>query len=268
MKKASVDFGFKRTGLAVTDPSGSFVSSIKTVEPGAVIGELWKNGPLSEIIVGFPLNLNFAFTKSTAAAVDMAVEISKSFGHIPVYLVDERFTSSVANSKIEKGSKKRKELVDGLSASILLEDYIHGAKAHRVIPRIPPLSENVIDLFLNLGSFDNVLMLGGALRGLETHIIAKKLEIFEDDPVCFRIRQKNSEKVDEMISLNFGVFWDIILQRLKVIDLLVCEKEHIDRIDTKALDGKLIVVENNFEEGTVSVGGRWLTIGGTNRIQN
>ncbi len=268
MKKASVDFGFKRTGLAVTDPSGSFVSSIKTVEPDAVIDELRKILPLSEVIVGFPLNLNFEFTRSTEAAVDMALSIAANFEHIPVYLVDERFTTSVASSKMERGSKKRKEIIDGLSASVLLEDYIRGAKAHRVIPHLPDLSEKITKLFLSLGSFDNVLMIGGALRGAETRIVSKKLEIFEDDPVCFRIRRKNSEKFDKKISLTFGVFWDIILQRLKMIDLLVCEKEHIEKIDTKFLNGKLVIVENNFEEGTIGVGGRWLTIAGTDRIRN
>jgi|YelNatPaOPRAMG01_1025707.scaffolds.fasta_scaffold05996_12 putative Holliday junction resolvase len=248
MKKAAIDFGFKRTGIAFTDPQEKIVSRVETVETSNVLKVLEENQPLSEIIVGFPINLKMTFTKSTYGAIDAALEIAKYFSFTPVYLMDERFTTNIASSM------GKKELIDGISASILLDERLNGAKGSRVFWVIPPISKKVVNLINSFNS-KRLLMIGSALRGLETLYGGTDVEIFEDDPTFFRLRSKN-----EKYSLHFGIIWDIILQRRDLIDLVVCEKDNFEKVREIFKDHAIIVVEGERCEGTFLVGGRWLKI--------
>lgn len=260
MRKVAIDFGPKRTGIAITDPNGKIVTFTKIVEPSEILKEIKKVDALSEVIFGFPINLKMRFTKSTIDAVDKSIEIAKSILPVPVYLVDERFTSSIANSRINvsKG-RNRKTLVDGLSASVILEDYIHGMKAHRVMWELPRISGEIVSLISAIGHFKKIYLVGSGLRGIEFFPIAEEYEIFEEDPAYFRLRQRRINDFDIHISLHFGVFWDIILRRLNEADLLVCDAENMAKIDKCAFPpGLLIVIEE--KKGAVHVGGRSLRI--------
>ncbi len=255
MRKASVDFGSKRSGIAVTDPTGTIVTNVKTVPPTKIVEELKKIEALSEIVVGLPLNLKNEFTKSTYRAVDKAIEISRKMAPIPVYMVDERFTSSMANYEI-LSSNSRKSMVDELSASIILQDYMQGRiKIHRVFHVLPHVSENIARFFSAL-SPKKIIMIGSALRGLEMYNIST-FDIYEDDPIYFRLREVNIFRKKSRISLHFGVVWDIIQPYLSGEELIVCDSSHLEVLSIERLpEGTKIVVES--EEGYLKIGARSL----------
>ncbi|MCK9305573.1 MAG: Holliday junction resolvase RuvX [Bacteroidales bacterium] len=127
-----IDYGRKRTGLAVSDPLGIFASALITV-PAAQVLDFLKKYSLDEkitlFVVGFPLNMN---NQPSEAAADVEIfirQLKKHFPDIPVVLEDERFTSKMAlNAMIEGGVKKMKRrdkfMTDKISAAIILQTYI------------------------------------------------------------------------------------------------------------------------------------------------
>ncbi len=262
MRKASVDFGFKRSGIAISDPNGKIVTSVKTVKPSKIVEELKSVDLLSEVVFGLPLNLKMQFTKSTTAAVSKAIEVAESIAPIPVYMVDERFTSTIANAEI-RSSNSKKSIVDELSASIIFQDYMRGMKSYRVIWKLPRISNDIVSLINACGPFEKVCLVGSGMRGLELKEIARKYEIFEADPVFFRLRELNTLEKKSNISLHFGVFWDIILHELSndssFLTLLVCDDIHIsDDVVKKLPFGITVIVET--KDGPVRIGGRSMRI--------
>ncbi len=262
MRKASIDFGFKRSGIAISDPNGKIITTVKTVKPSKIVEELKNIESLCEVIFGLPLNLKMRFTRSTTAAVDKAIEVAKLIAPIPVYMVDERFTSTIANAQI-RSSNSKKSLVDGLSASIIFQDYMRGIKRHRVSWKLPKISDEIVNLISGCGPFEKIYLVGGGMRGLELKNVAPKYEIFEDDPVCFRLRGLNISETKSNISLHFGVFWDIILYELSdnsiCSTLLICDDIHIRDDEIKKLPFELTTIVET-KEGPVKVGGRSMKI--------
>lgn len=254
MKKVAIDFGTKRTGFAITDALEMIVSKVETVDTNEIFHELEKYQPLSEIIIGLPINLKMNFTRSTYLAVDKAIELGKFFSPIPVYLMDERFTTRIANSM------HKKEIIDGISASILLEERLRGANGIRVFWSLPNISPKIVDLILSLGDFKNILILGDALRGIEKYKIGSNVEIFEDNPIFFRLRSMHQEYV-----LNFGMNWDIILKEINHANLVICDEKSREKIRDILPNETFVVTEVRGVEGTLSVGGRWLKIERTNK---
>jgi putative Holliday junction resolvase len=255
MRRASVDFGSKRSGIAVTDPSGTVVTDVKTVPPFDIVKELKKVELLSEVIVGLPLNLKGKFTKSTSKAVDKALEISREMAPIPVYMVDERFTSNIANREIFSSNSK-KNIVDELSASLILQDYMKGKiKSYRVFHTLPMVSQDVANFFRAL-SPNKIIMIGSALRGLENHGFPR-CDIYEDNPVYFRLREVNIFRKKLRITLHFGVVWDIILPNVEVGDVVVCDLNHRNEMDLKKFPPKVKIVSED-EDGYVRIGERLL----------
>ncbi len=127
-----IDYGRKRTGLAVTDPLGLFASPLETVPSAKIIEYLKKYALTQDIslfVVGYPMNLNNQPSEA-AAYVDIFLKsLKKAFPNIPVELVDERFTSVLAHrAMIDGGMKKMdrrdKAAVDKISASIILQTYM------------------------------------------------------------------------------------------------------------------------------------------------
>lgn len=127
-----IDYGKKRTGIAVSDPLGIFASALETV-PSADIVRYLKNYTQKEtvvrFVVGYPMNLNN--TPSEAAKyVDQFLNLlKKHFPAIPVTLEDERFTSAMAfQTMIDGGVKmmdrRDKSMVDKISAAIILKSYL------------------------------------------------------------------------------------------------------------------------------------------------
>jgi len=128
----AIDYGLKRTGLAVTDPLKIIATGLTAVESKQLIPFL-KNYFTKEqvelIIIGEPKNLDDTDTHATQPVRNIIKELQKNFPAIPVKTVDERFTSKMASrAMIEMGLKKKKRrdkaLVDEIAATIMLQDYL------------------------------------------------------------------------------------------------------------------------------------------------
>jgi putative Holliday junction resolvase len=131
----AIDYGGKRTGLAVTDPLQIIATGLATVPTKELIAYL-KNylaaEPVERIIIGYPVNWDESDTHATPLVKQFLVELAKQFPGIPVVKVDERFTSKMArNAMLEMGVKKKdrrnKALVDEIAATIMLQDYLHSS---------------------------------------------------------------------------------------------------------------------------------------------
>lgn len=128
----SIDYGLKRTGLAVTDPLKIIATGLTTVESKQLIPFL-KNYFAKEevelIIIGEPKNWDDSDTHATPLVEKCIKELQKKFPAIPIKKVDERYTSKMAkDSMLEMGLKKKqrrdKKLVDEIAATILLQEYL------------------------------------------------------------------------------------------------------------------------------------------------
>jgi len=128
----SIDYGLKRTGLAVSDPLQIIATGLTTVESGQLIPFLknyFAKEPVELIIIGEPKNWDDSDTHATPLVEKFIKNLQKNFPQIPVKKVDERFTSKMAKqSMIEMGLKKKqrrnKALVDEIAATIMLQEYM------------------------------------------------------------------------------------------------------------------------------------------------
>jgi putative holliday junction resolvase len=128
----SIDYGLKRTGLAVTDPFQIIATGLTTVESKQLIPFL-KDYFLREqvelIIIGEPKNWDDTDTHATPLVEKCIKDLQKNFPSIPIQKVDERFTSKMAkDAMLEMGMKKKerrnKALVDEIAATIMLQEYL------------------------------------------------------------------------------------------------------------------------------------------------
>ena len=123
-----IDYGRKRTGLAVSDPLGIFASALDTVHSAKIIDYIKnyaENETISGFVVGYPRNLN---GEPAEAARDVPV-LRKAFPGIPVTVEDERFTSVMAHRVMIDGGMKAKDRrdkasVDRISAQIILQGFL------------------------------------------------------------------------------------------------------------------------------------------------
>ena len=128
----SIDYGLKRTGLAVTDPLQIIATGLTTVDSKQLISFL-KDYLLKEqvelIIIGEPKNWDDTDTHATALVENIIKELKKNFPAMPIQKVDERYTSKMAkDAMLEMGMKKmqrrNKALVDEIAATIMLQEYM------------------------------------------------------------------------------------------------------------------------------------------------
>lgn len=128
----AIDYGLKRTGLAVTDPLQIIATGLATVESPRLIAFLkdyFKKEVVELIVVGEPKNLDDSDTHATQLARDIMARLRKEFPSIPLQPVDERYTSKMASqAMIEMGLKKKqrrnKALVDEIAATIMLQEWV------------------------------------------------------------------------------------------------------------------------------------------------
>lgn len=128
----AIDYGKKRTGLAVTDPLQLIASGLTTVSTHELIPFLKKylaEEQVELILIGEPRNLDGNDTDATALVTECVRILQKNFPGLPVKKVDERFTSKMAfRSMIDSGLKKKdrqnKALIDEISATIILQEYL------------------------------------------------------------------------------------------------------------------------------------------------
>ncbi len=127
-----IDYGGKRTGLAVTDPLKIIATALTTVETKELFAFLKKYFQQEEvelILIGEPLNLDDSATHATPLVKQAITRLKKEFPNIPVLTVDERFTSKMASrAMVEMGMKKKdrqvKGNIDQIAATIMLQEYL------------------------------------------------------------------------------------------------------------------------------------------------
>lgn len=130
----SLDYGTKRTGVAVTDPLKIIASPLTTIASAELrpwLKHYFEKEVVERIIIGLPFSLDGTHTHATKPVMDMVRLLKKDFPHIPVETVDEQFTSKMAvqtlvASGLKKKDRQKKELIDQTAATIMLQDYLHG----------------------------------------------------------------------------------------------------------------------------------------------
>ena len=128
----AIDYGLKRTGLAVTDPLQIIANGLTTVESPKLIQFLkdyFKTEEVEMIIIGEPKNWDDTDTHATPLVKKIVERLKKEFPLIPLTMVDERFTSKMASrAMIDMGMKKKqrrnKALIDEIAATIMLQEYL------------------------------------------------------------------------------------------------------------------------------------------------
>jgi len=132
----AIDYGRKRTGLAVTDKQQIIANGLTTLPGGAVIGYLTNytlNESVDLFIVGYPKQMNNEPSENLKYVEAFVKQLNKALPDIPVKYNDERFTSVMAHQvMIDGGLKKKrrqdKRLVDEISAVLILQHYLESTK--------------------------------------------------------------------------------------------------------------------------------------------
>lgn len=128
----SIDYGKKRTGIAVSDPLRIIANGLTTIASETLVWFLkdyFKKEEVSTIVLGYPLNLDGSPTDITAKVEKIFQQLQKIFPDKDVHLFDERFTSkmasaAIAQSGLHKKDRQNKALIDKVSATILLQDFL------------------------------------------------------------------------------------------------------------------------------------------------
>lgn len=128
----SIDYGKKRTGIAVTDPLKIIATGLTTIETPKLVSFLkdyFAKEAVEEVIVGMPTNMDDSDTHATPLVRQFINQFKKAFPAIPILEVDERFTSKMATrAMLDMGLKKKqrqnKALVDEIAATILLQEHL------------------------------------------------------------------------------------------------------------------------------------------------
>lgn len=131
-KILAIDFGLKRTGLAITDENKIIASGLTTVDSREMMNfivQLTKKETIDTIVLGEPKRLNNEDSHITANVRLLKEALEKQFPQIPVKLIDERFTSKMAfqtmiDGGLSKKKRRNKELIDEISATIILQSYL------------------------------------------------------------------------------------------------------------------------------------------------
>lgn len=127
-----IDYGLKRTGIAVTDPLQIIATGLTTVNSNDLISFLKKyfqQEQVDLIVIGEPKNLDDTDTHATPLVKNIIIKLKKEFPQIPLKTVDERYTSKLAKqAMIDMGMKKKdrrnKATVDEIAATIMLQEYM------------------------------------------------------------------------------------------------------------------------------------------------
>lgn len=136
----AIDYGTKRTGLAVTDETQTFAFGLTTVATKDIfnyIESYISQNPVMEFVVGEPKKMNNTETDATVHINGFMKNLINKFPSIPVHRMDERFTSSMAkqtiiDSGIKKKGRKNKGLVDMVSATIILQSWLERVKSAKL----------------------------------------------------------------------------------------------------------------------------------------
>ena len=128
----AIDYGIKRTGIAVTDELQIIASGLTTIPSETAIAFLttyFSKEKVSKVLIGEPKQMNGDPSESTPIIEKFVTAFKTAFPEMQIVRVDERFTSKMAfktmiDSGLKKKQRQNKGLVDEISATILLQDYL------------------------------------------------------------------------------------------------------------------------------------------------
>ncbi|MCX2678553.1 Holliday junction resolvase RuvX [Galbibacter sp. EGI 63066] len=129
----ALDYGEKRTGIAVTDELQIIASGLTTVATPELLSflkEYTSKESVELIVVGQPKRMNNEFSDVESVILSFLEKLKEEIPNIPVKRIDERFTSKIAfqsmiDSGVKKKQRRRKELLDEVSATVILQSYLY-----------------------------------------------------------------------------------------------------------------------------------------------
>jgi len=132
MRILAIDYGQKRTGIAVTDELQIIASGLTTIPSETAIAFLkdyFAREKVAKVIIGEPRQMDNSPSESAAIIDAFVTKFKAEFPEMPVVRVDERFTSKLAfqamiNSGLKKKQRQNKALIDEIAATIMLQDYL------------------------------------------------------------------------------------------------------------------------------------------------
>lgn len=130
---AAIDFGIKRTGMAISDPLAMIANGLDTVQTHELmskLAELKLEKSFDKLVIGYPKRLDgsdFEIEHNIKLFIDA---FTKQFPLVEIARLDERFTSKIAaqtllNSGVSKSKRNNKETLDKISATLLLQEYLN-----------------------------------------------------------------------------------------------------------------------------------------------
>ncbi|WP_395063103.1 Holliday junction resolvase RuvX [Flavobacterium sp.] len=132
----SIDYGMKRTGIAVTDELQIIASGLTTIPSETAIAFLkdyFLKEKVIKVLIGEPKQMNGLPSQSTEIIEKFVTKFKTAFPDMELERSDERFTSKMAfqtmiDSGLNKKQRQNKALVDEIAATIMLQDYLHNKK--------------------------------------------------------------------------------------------------------------------------------------------
>lgn len=132
----AIDYGTKRTGIAVTDPLQIIATSLTTVRSCDLIQfltEYFSKEMVDQVVIGMPTTLRNEPSENAQYVKAFEKQFKKQFPTMPIIEIDERFTSTIAHQTMIAGGMKKKdrqnkEVVDSISATIILQSYMERCK--------------------------------------------------------------------------------------------------------------------------------------------
>jgi putative holliday junction resolvase len=132
----AIDYGSKRTGIAVTDPMQIIASGLTTIATETIFSFLktyFETEKIEKVVVGEPKQMNGQPSQSAESIEHFIEKFKITFPTIEVVRIDERFTSKMATQAMITGGLKKKQrqnkaLVDEIAATIILQDYLTQSK--------------------------------------------------------------------------------------------------------------------------------------------
>lgn len=132
----AIDYGKKRTGIAVSDPLQIIANGLTTVETARIFDFLksyFEKESVEKVIVGLPKQMNNQASENLPRVEQFVQKLKKLYPHLPVEFYDERFTSKMAHQAMLDGGLKKKDrqnkaLVDEISATIILQGFMESIR--------------------------------------------------------------------------------------------------------------------------------------------
>lgn len=131
-KAIAIDYGAKRTGIAITDSLQIIASGLTTVDTKEIfvfLNQLFVKENIPTVIIGKPMQMNGLPSESTEIIEKFILEFTNKFPDKKIIRIDERFTSKMAVASmvangVKKSKRKDKALIDEIAATIILQDYL------------------------------------------------------------------------------------------------------------------------------------------------